>query len=260
MRAKLVNESINNELIISLIQIGKIVEMANIWPDLSKIDNVVIYVGPPDPRHGHRVKVSNIPNTFNKNDCFIIKLSNLEEMYMKKKSFIDSKLLNKIKEFVQLYRDDFIDYANFEITQDELVEYIKTNKPKNVRLNEINESNKIFEYNSRMSYEELSDMASISDKKTGIKDVVVWIGPNPNNIRNIRVKISNLPRRPDGKNCFEITLPSMKVIGNVNKNFITNEKMEDIFNFIKLNMNIIVEYSTTPYMSSSKLIDNLISI
>jgi hypothetical protein len=66
------------------------------------------------------------------------------------------------------------------------------------------------------------------------------MGPNPSGHWK-RIKVSNVPNKFDGKNCFTITIPDFKIIG-VNK-FITVEKLEEIQKFVTLNMQLIIDYS-----------------
>ena len=260
MKAKFVKESVNqNEIYISFDYSGKILEMANIYPEDSKLDRVVIWCGPKDPRHGHRVKVSNVPDTFDQNNCFIILIPSLKIYFFPKKSFISSKLLNSIKDFVQKWQDDFIDLSNQFISNKDIINFIKIDKPKKIRLQKEN-NEQIFEYNSRMSYNELCDMISMSGEIIGFPEITIWIGQNPENIKDKRVKISNVPNKYDGKDCFEISIPNLKIKGNINKNFITDEKMKKLIKFIKINMNLILKYSTSTSLSTSVLLDSLISV
>jgi hypothetical protein len=55
---------------------------------------------------------------------------------------------------------------------------------------------KYFEFldNSYLSEDELFEMANVTEETTGIKDVVIWIGPNPKS-HGKRVKISNIPNK-----------------------------------------------------------------
>jgi hypothetical protein len=102
---------------------------------------------------------------------------------------------------------------------------------------------KFLEYNSNnsLSEQELLEMANATEKVTGISNVVLWMGPNPSGHWK-RIKVSNVPNKFDGKNCFTITIPDFKIIGDVNK-FITVEKLEEIQKFVTLNMQLIIDYS-----------------
>jgi hypothetical protein len=104
-------------------------------------------------------------------------------------------------------------------------------------------SNKILEfYNEPLSEQELIEMANASYKVTGIPNVVLWIGPNPNS-HGMRIKVSNIPNKFDGGDCFTLTIPDFKIVGVINKKFITNIILNKIKEFVELNMENIVKYS-----------------
>jgi hypothetical protein len=95
---------------------------------------------------------------------------------------------------------------------------------------------------SSLNYNELLELANVTDKTTGIEDVVIWIGPNPPN-HGKRIKISNQPNKFDGKDCFTLTIPDFKIIGNINDKFIDTDKLNKIKEFIEINIDIITKYS-----------------
>jgi len=98
-----------------------------------------------------------------------------------------------------------------------------------------------FKFYTEIDDEELSEMSNISYNTTGIKDVVIWIGPNPH-YHGKRVKISNTPSKFNKNNCFTITIPDLEIIGDVNKVLIDSKKLEKIKEFISVNMNVISKY------------------
>lgn len=98
-------------------------------------------------------------------------------------------------------------------------------------------------------------MANISPNKTGIKDVFIWIGPNPH-YHGKRIKVSNIPNKFSKDNCFTITIPEYKIIGDVNSNLIKPSVYDDIIKFIKLNLQLISDYSDEK-ISTDELIDGL---
>jgi hypothetical protein len=114
---------------------------------------------------------------------------------------------------------------------------------------------KLFEYNTNLSDKELLEMANVTSEETGIDDVVIWIGPNPQT-HSYRVKVSNIPNKISSDNLFTITIPNLNVVGIINNKFIDSKKLEKIFNFIKLNQNIIMDYSDYK-ISTKQLLDNL---
>lgn len=89
--------------------------------------------------------------------------------------------------------------------------------------------------------DEMFEMANITQKTTGIKDVVIWIGPNPAS-HGKRVKVSNIPNSFEA-DCFTITIPELNVIGKVNTKFITSSVMNKIKKFITTNNDLISKYS-----------------
>ena len=72
----------------------ELLEMANASEKITGIENVVIWMGPPNAPHVHRIKVSNIPNSFKTEDCFVITIPDLEITGTINKSLIDKKKLN----------------------------------------------------------------------------------------------------------------------------------------------------------------------
>lgn len=103
--------------------------------------------------------------------------------------------------------------------------------------------------------DELMEMANISPNKTGIKNVFIWVGPNPGSHWR-RIKVSNVQNKFDKNDCFTITIPEFKIIGEPNNNLITKSTLDDIIKFINLNMQLICDYSDEK-ISTDKLIDNI---
>ena len=113
-----------------------------------------------------------------------------------------------------------------------------------------------FEYSNH--YDELLEMANITQKATGIKDVVIWIGPNPPQ-HGKRIKVSNSPNNFDVSDSFVITIPEYKVIGDVNTKFITSSVFSKIIEFLKVNKNIIDDYSDRK-ISTEDLLEGIIKV
>jgi hypothetical protein len=103
---------------------------------------------------------------------------------------------------------------------------------------------KILEYKNfnGLTEQELLEMSNIGYKVTGIKDVIIWIGPNPD-YHWKRIKISNIANKYSGEDCFTLTIPDFKVVGEVNKKLITTEVLEKIKEFVTINYQTISEYS-----------------
>lgn len=102
---------------------------------------------------------------------------------------------------------------------------------------------------------ELLEMANFTKKTTGIEDVVIWIGPNPPN-HGKRIKVSNKINSFDPQETFTITIPDLKIIGEVNTKLISNQILDKIFDFINKNIEVISEYSDRR-ISTEELIDRI---
>ena len=103
---------------------------------------------------------------------------------------------------------------------------------------------KIFEYKNfnNLSEQELLEMANVTFKTTGIENVVLWIGPNPE-YHGKRIKVSNLPNKFTGSNCFTLTIPDFDIVGNVDESFITSKVLNKIKEFVNKNYKVICDYS-----------------
>ena len=97
----------------------------------------------------------------------------------------------------------------------------------------IKKFNELFEFkDNSVSDKELLEMANASEKVTGIKNVVLWLGPPPPS-HGHRIKVSNTPDSFKLDNCFTITIPDFKIIGEVNKSLI------DIIKYSEYKMNTL---------------------
>jgi hypothetical protein len=119
----------------------------------------------------------------------------------------------------------------------------------------------IYEFNeyrfaTSISDEELMEMANVSPKKTGIKDVYIWFDPH---YHGRRIKVSNIPNKFSKNDCFTITIPKFEIIGQYNSNLITTSVLDDIIKFVKLNIKAIEDFSDEK-ISTDEFIDKLISI
>lgn len=103
---------------------SELLEMANLDSVDTGIDKVIIWVGPPPANHGHRIKVSNIPNKF-RGDCFSLTLPDFRPIGKINKSFITPSVLNRIKEWVRLNYDTIIAFSEEKIPTRELIRKIK---------------------------------------------------------------------------------------------------------------------------------------
>jgi hypothetical protein len=116
---------------------------------------------------------------------------------------------------------------------------------------------KIFEYKNfnQLSEQELLEMANVTYKTTGIENVVLWIGPNPE-YHGKRIKVSNLPNKFTGSNCFTLTIPKFEIVGTIDETFITTKILNKIKEFVTINYQVISDYSDY-LISTEDLIENL---
>ena len=117
---------------------------------------------------------------------------------------------------------------------------------------------KYFEFidnSNNLSEDELFEMANVTEETTGIKDVVIWIGPNPKS-HGKRVKVSNIPGKISSNDCFTLTIPKFEIIGEVNTKFIDSIKLDKIKEFILNNRSLIEDYSDYK-ISTKELLDGL---
>jgi len=119
--------------------------------------------------------------------------------------------------------------------------------------------NKFYEFiDNSLSEDELLEMANVTEETTGIKDVVLWIGPNPPQ-HSKRIKVSNIPKSISSSDCFTITIPNFEIVGDVNTKLIDSVKMDKIKEFITINQKLIEEYSDYK-ISTKDLLDGLKSV
>jgi len=90
-------------------------EMANIHSNIHGIENVVIWVGRANKRHGLRIKVSNSKNKFDDLNNFIIQMPSLDYDPSQVANWISSKTLTKIKEWIKLNQQLLYSYEVGEI-------------------------------------------------------------------------------------------------------------------------------------------------
>jgi hypothetical protein len=115
---------------------------------------------------------------------------------------------------------------------------------------------KFYEFiDNSFSEDELLEMANVTDQTTGIKDVILWIGPNPKS-HGKRIKVSNIPNKISSSDCFTITIPKFEIVGDINDKFIDSVKMDKIKEFIIINQKLIEEYSDYK-ISTKELLDGL---
>ncbi|MCK9416619.1 hypothetical protein M0Q97_08190 [Candidatus Dojkabacteria bacterium] len=111
--------------------------------------------------------------------------------------------------------------------------------------------------------DELLEMSNLWGKYTGLGDVVIWVGSTIKSQHGKRIKISNINSKTGSSlDCFTITIPDLNIIGRVNKKHITKAKLEKIFKFIELNMEIISDIceekiDSVEFITRMKKVDEL---
>lgn len=105
-----------NEYKYNLFTDDELLEMANVADDITGIKNVVLWLGPPPPSHGHRIKVSNVPNSFQVNDCFTITIPDFKIIGKVNKSLITKDKLNKIIKFIEINIEVIVSYSKYEMS------------------------------------------------------------------------------------------------------------------------------------------------
>ena len=212
-------------------------EMANITSDVSGIDNIIIWIGPNPPQHGKRIKISNIPNKIRTNDVFTLTIPDFEIKGNRNEKIVNNKKLKQIKKFVNININLIEEYMERKISTIEFSNRIKSIKEEND--NSILEFNEYQDYDTTLTNYDL--MTSLSDKGTGLKNIIIWIGPTTDGEKIIRV--GNEPNKINLENSFKINIEDYEIIGDINKDFITDDKLKNIKKFIELNYETIELYS-----------------
>lgn len=92
-------------------------EMANVSPKRHGIENVYIFVGSVvGEQHWLRIKVSNIPGRYERNDSFVIKIPSLDYDPKQVASWITTDIIDKIKYWIKLNQDILHDYETGILT------------------------------------------------------------------------------------------------------------------------------------------------
>ena len=103
--------------------------------------------------------------------------------------------------------------------------------------------NEFYNYdNKSLSTEERDEISSVGESATGIKNLILWFGPNPHS-REVQVRVSNNPNDLSGNDIFSIIIPKYDIIGDVNNDFITDDILKSIISYIELNKDNIYKYS-----------------
>jgi translation initiation factor 2 beta subunit (eIF-2beta)/eIF-5 len=227
--------------------------MSNINDEITGIDNVVIWVGTKPPQHGHRVKVSNVPDKMDKDNNFTITIPELKVIGNVNKRLINKTTLEQIFYFIKINQKIIIAYSNEELDTNKFKNLLKS---VNSSLDEIEKINE--QYVNNIFYEELENLSCLNSESTGINNVILWFGHNPYD-ETYRIRVSNVPNKRGNDDSFTITIPDLNVIGRVNEELITDKVMNKIFDFININEKIIIDYSDFE-ITTNQFIDSLIKV
>jgi len=127
-----------------------------------------------------------------------------------------------------------------------------------MKRNSKSKEHEYLKYATFLTDEELMTMTDISPRQTGIENVFIWVGFNPHS-QGRRIKVSNIPNHFDRKDCFTVTLPDFKILGNQNAELITDDIIKDILKFVELNMQLIFDYSDEK-MATDVFFDKIVKI
>lgn len=100
----------------------ELLEMANITSSETGIDDVVIWIGTSPSLHGHRIKVSNIPNKISSDNLFTITIPDFNIIGDINSKFINNSKLNKIKEFLTINNESIIEYSEYKLSTKEFLD------------------------------------------------------------------------------------------------------------------------------------------
>lgn len=122
-------------------------------------------------------------------------------------------------------------------------------------------SSELRRYIEMVNEEELNDqlyeMARVSARQHGIPDVVIWVGET-NKRHGLRVKVSNAKNKFDPNDNFVIQMPSLDYDHTQVAKWITNDTMEKILTWIKLNQKLLYDYETGLIQDTQFFLDNVV--
>jgi len=105
----------------------------------------------------------------------------------------------------------------------------------------------------------LYEMANLTYRDTGINNIVIWVGGDPEQ-HGMRVKVSNVPNKWGGGDSFTITIPELNVVGKINKSLISGKVLDDIKNWIKLNIEVLIAFEKGNIISTGEFLEKLVKI
>ena len=91
--------------------------------------------------------------------------------------------------------------------------------------------------------QQLYELSNFNGSSLGLDDdIMIFIGPTINVSHGARIKVSNNSKMNRCNDCFVITVPDMKIVGEINTKHINNKKLKKIKEFIELNETNIIDF------------------
>lgn len=97
----------------------------------------------------------------------------------------------------------------------------------------------------------------LGEDDTGIPNIRITMISRRPKFSQIVIHVSNLANKFSFNDCFLITIPDMKIVGERNKELITDQVLEDIFKWIDLNIEPIIAHGTGKIDSTFTYIEML---
>ncbi len=99
----------------------ELMEMANISPKITGLENVYLWIGPNPFSHGKRIKVSNLSKKFCEDNCFTLTIPDYDIIGKVNKKLITKNVIQNIILFVEKNKDLIDAYSEKKLTTDELI-------------------------------------------------------------------------------------------------------------------------------------------
>lgn len=109
---------------------------------------------------------------------------------------------------------------------------------------------------SESTNDQLFEMANVTEKRHGIKNVVIWVGAAPKQ-HGLRVKVSNVPNKMDMSDSFVIMMPSLDYDPSKVARWITPKIMQDILNWITLNQELLYDYELGKIVDTDEFLNSI---
>ena len=105
----------------------------------------------------------------------------------------------------------------------------------------------------------LYEVANVHPRYNGIDDVVIWVGMK-NEQHGLRVKVSNKKNKFDRNDNFPIHIPSLDYPHQQVAKWIAPEKMDAIFDWIKLNQKLLNDYENGLIDDTGLFLDSIVKV